>query len=181
MSPTHKPNLIVMCGLPGSGKTTFARDLAERLGFQYIGVDDFYRLMNGDETRHNNKFEVWMTLYRAIHMAERDGRDVVFDTNAPTVTDRSQLLDWFPGFDATLFYISALQCQCVQNNKTRRRVIPEDEMERFFRNFQPPTEDEDKRWKGVLRFYNMKNQYYFKDKNTGVWYHISRKRWGGFA
>ena len=159
----NKPSLIVMCGLPGSGKTTFAKRFAAVSGFQYIGVDDFYRLMNGDETRHVNKFEVWMTLFRAIHMAEQDGRNAILDTNAPTIVDRSQLLDWFPGFDATLIYIEADSRRCLQNNSMRRRVIPQEEMERFFKGFQPPSNTEDRRWKAVWHILNIRNQYYTRE------------------
>ena len=151
------PILYVMCGYPGSGKTTFAKKFAEEVGCQYIGTDDFYRMLNGDELLHINKFEVWMTIYRALHIAEQAGRDVILDTNAPTPVERSQLIDWFPDFDHILIYIKADKEQCFKNNASRRRVIPEEEMIRLFDSFQPPTYAEDRRWFDIWPYENVDN------------------------
>ena len=152
------PEMIVMCGLPGSGKTTFAKHYAECWGYQYIGVDDFYKLLNGDECRHENKFEVWMAIYRALHIAEMHRRSVVFDTNAPTVTERSQLITWFPSFEHTLIYIRADEELCRRNNLSRRRVVPEDEMQRLIDNFQVPRREEDDRWDEMFIIENNDNK-----------------------
>lgn len=156
----EKPKLYMLCGLPGSGKTTFARKFAEDYGYQYLGPDSFYALFNGYETLHIHKFEIWMAVYRALHMAEQDGRSVVFDTNAPTVVDRSQILDWFPGFEPHLIYIEASESLCLQNNNARRRVIPTEEMERLIRSFTVPCVSEDRRWKSMTFFVNNDNKGY---------------------
>lgn len=37
------PNLYVMCGISGCGKTTFAKRFAENRGLRYVCSDDFYR------------------------------------------------------------------------------------------------------------------------------------------
>lgn len=37
--PSHLPMIIMVMGLPGSGKTYFARHLSERLGTPYVGSD----------------------------------------------------------------------------------------------------------------------------------------------
>ena len=154
------PEMIVMCGLPGSGKTTWAKSYADASGYQYIGVDDFYKLLNGDERLHENKFEVWMAIYRALHIAETHRRSVVFDTNAPTVTERSQLITWFPSFDHTLVYIRADENLCRKNNLSRRRVVPEEEMRRLIDNFQVPRRGEDNRWHQMIFLENRCNNYY---------------------
>ena len=155
-----KPKLFMLCGLPGSGKTTFARKFAEEHGYQYLGPDSFYALFNGDETLHIHKFEIWMAVYRALHMAEQDGRSVVFDTNAPTVVDRSQIMDWFPGFEPHLIYIEASWELCLRNNSARSRVIPKEEMDRLLRSFVRPHVSEDGRWKSMAFFVNQENRGY---------------------
>lgn len=82
--------MFLMCGHPGSGKSTYARELAHKNGYRYLSIDDMYATFNGDPTSHDNKFDVWMTFFRQIHAAEMAGHDIVVDTNAPTRGDRDE-------------------------------------------------------------------------------------------
>lgn len=151
-----KPKLFMMCGVSGSGKTTFAKRFAEDCRLRYINPDNFYALYNGDEREHKHEFEIWMALLRALHMAEQDGVDVMFDTNAPTVVDRTQILDWFPGFEHHLICVTAPPEICVRNNKVRRRVIPDDVMKQMLNSIQTPTMNED-RWQSITYLQNDHN------------------------
>lgn len=157
----ERPKLYTLCGVSGSGKTTFATGLMKAFeperGVLYLNPDQFYALYNGDEKRHCHEFEIWMALFRALHMAEQDGRDVLLDTNAPSLVDRAQLLDWFPGFEHHLIAITATPELCRKNNLSRDRVVPEEEMERMIRRFQIPTPDEDPRYRSVTVFENRDN------------------------
>lgn len=157
---SDRPKLYMMCGVSGSGKTTYAKQLAADQNLLYLNPDKFYEVFNGDERNHYHEFEIWMALFRALHMAEQDGRDVVLDTNSPTAVGRSQILDWFPDFEPHLIYISAPEQLCRQNNRSRRRVIPEGEMDKIIRFFQPPTFDEDGRWQSITFLKNENNTGY---------------------
>ena len=150
----------MMCGLSGSGKTTFAKKFAEENDLYYICPDDFYRMLNGDDRIHTNEFEIWMALFRALHMAEQRGQDTIFDTNNPTYVGRAQILDWFPGFDTHLIYIHADNDLCRNNNQSRRRVIPAEEMEKMISVFEPPSFDEDQRYKSFTMYRNNNNQQF---------------------
>lgn len=46
MELSHIPLIILVMGLPGSGKTYFARHLSERLGTRYLGSDQTRKEMN---------------------------------------------------------------------------------------------------------------------------------------
>lgn len=124
--------MFLMCGHPGSGKSTYARELARKNGFRYLSIDDMYATFNGDPTSHDNKFDVWMTFFRQIHAAEVAGQDVVVDTNAPTYCDRAEFLNWFSDFEHHLIWIDARQKLCLENNKKRSRVIPKEQMRKLF-------------------------------------------------
>ena len=123
--------MFLMCGHPGSGKSTYARELARKNGYRYLSIDDMYATFNGDPTSHDNKFDVWMTFFRQIHAAEMAGHDIVVDTNAPTRGDRDEFLNWFPDFEHHLIWVNALEELCLENNKHRSRVIPEDQMKKL--------------------------------------------------
>lgn len=141
-----KPKFYLVCGMCGSGKTTYAKPFAYENGFRYINPDDFYALYNGDERRHEHEFEVWMTIFRVLHEAEQDGVSCVLDTNALTASNRSQFLDWFPGFDHHLIYISAPIRNCRANNRKRDRRISDTEFNLMLLSFQEPKAEEDSRW-----------------------------------
>lgn len=73
--------MILVSGCSGCGKTTFSKQFAHLHNYLYLCPDDFYALINGDERIHTNKFDVWMALYRALHIAERDQINCILDTN----------------------------------------------------------------------------------------------------
>lgn len=107
---------------------------------------------------HEHEFEVWIAFFQAIHVAMKDGVDVVIDTNAPTKVDRIQFLNWFGDFDFELAWVDAPKEQCWDRNMKRRRVIPKDEWDKIYESFEEPADDndvvEDKRYKKVYRIWN---------------------------
>lgn len=145
------PRLYLVCGMCGAGKTTYAKSFAHENGFRYVNPDDFYALYNGDERIHIHGFDVWMSVFRVLHLCETDGISVVLDTNALTVTDRTQFLDWFPEFEHHLIFIDAPIDMCRANNAKRDRRISDLEFDRMVKFFQPPTVHEDQRWVSFRR------------------------------
>ena len=134
--------MFLMCGHPGSGKSTYAKELAKQNHYRYLSIDDMYAAFNGDPTSHENKFDVWMTFFRQIHAAEVAGQDIVVDTNAPTRADRDEFLNWFPSFEHHLIWVIAPLDLCLKNNQNRSRVIPTDQMHKLFEFFEPIRYDE---------------------------------------
>lgn len=157
--------MFLMCGHPGSGKSTYAREFAKQNNFRYLSIDDMYAIFNGDPTSHDNKFDVWMTFFRQIHAAEIAGQDIVIDTNAPTRADRYEFLNWFSNFEHYLIWVHASEKLCLKNNQHRSRVIPEDHMKKLFTSFEKPTILEDRfvktrsHWKGIFKITNHNNKF----------------------
>lgn len=152
--------MYLMSGCSGVGKTTFAKKFAEENNLLYLGTDEFYALINGDETIHENSFEVWIALYQAIHAAEMNGRDCIVDTNALTVVHRDQFLDWFPTFEHHLIFINASEKLRKANNLSRRRQVPEAEMKKMVLKLEYPFwERLDMRWRSLLWIANVDNKF----------------------
>ena len=131
--------MFLMCGNCGAGKTVFAKDFAKKNGYIYLSIDKLYEQFNGDERNREGKFEIWQNFYKMIHYYETFESDVVVDTNAPTLFDRTEFLNWFPTFEHHLIWIDAPINLCLENNRNRERVIPEDVMKKLFLNFEEPT------------------------------------------
>jgi len=156
----EKPmKMYIMSGMSGSGKTTFAKRFAEENGLLYLNPDVFYAAFNGSETVHEHEFEVWIALFQAIHAAEVSGRDVIVDTNAPTLVDRVQFTNWFPSYEAHLISIIAPYELCCRNNAGRTRRIPDDQMERMWKRqtFSTPASEPE----------FASHTYYLNEDNTG--------------
>lgn len=125
-------NMTLVCGMSGSGKTTFAKKYAKENDLIYVNPDDYYTRINGDECKHYNFFEVWMSMWRDIHNYEINGMDILIDTNALTRGQREQFLEWFPTFKHHLIWIKAPFELCIENNNKRRRVIPYETMKKMW-------------------------------------------------
>ena len=149
--------MYLMCGCSGAGKTTFAKAFAKKHNLQYLGIDDFYALINGDECIHTNTFEVWIEFYKAIHEAEMNNIDCIIDTNAITEVHRTQFLEWFPTFEHHLIYIDTSPELRYKNNKSRRRQVPDDVMYKMKIRLQVPRITE--RFKTITIIRNIENKF----------------------
>lgn len=155
-----KATFVLVCGPSGAGKTTLSKRIAEYFDTKYLSADDFYAKVNGDENIHTNKFEVWVELFKAIHECEENGIDCVVDSNALSGSGRDEFINWFPGFNHHLIYVDADDHLRLQNNKRRKRQIPEDVMIQMRTRAEPPVwRTMDKKWKSLTRIVNDNNHY----------------------
>ena len=70
-------NMILCCGLSGSGKTTFCKKFVqEHPNYLHLNVDDFYQVYNGAQVR-DNEYEVLIMLLYSIHTAETNALIVI--------------------------------------------------------------------------------------------------------
>ena len=76
----ESPSLVVLCGLPGTGKSHFARELATRAPFVWLSSDRTRKLLVArpiySRREHRRVFAAMHVLTRGYL---RDGHSVVFD------------------------------------------------------------------------------------------------------
>ena len=156
-------NMYLMCGHVASGKSSFARQFAEKNGFRYLDIDACYKVYNGDEKIHENKFEVWILYYQLIHQAALLGQSAVVDTNAPLSSYRDEFLNWFPEYDSHhLIWIDADPKLAWENNLNRERSISRETFDHLVSMFQEPSPDEGLAvsraiWGSICRIRNINN------------------------
>ena len=151
--------MICLSGLPGSGKTTWAKEfLKKHPEYHYFSPDVYYERINGDDRIRDNTFEVWMTMFQEIHKAEQAGYDVLIDSDNLTYAQRNQWIEWFPNFDIHyLFYIEEDYAVCLDRVSKRRRAIPSDIMQEKFLKLQNPFESYDRYdWDGIFEIHGNK-------------------------
>lgn len=151
--------MYLMCGCSGAGKTTFAKAFAKKHNIKYLGIDEFYALINGDECLHTNTFEVWIEFYKAIHETEIKNLDCIIDTNAITHVHRAQFIEWFPTFEHHLIYIEAEPELRKKNNLSRRRQVPDDVMDKMAEKLEVPCLTSNNGFKSITFINNIDNKF----------------------
>ena len=134
--------VYVMCGLPGSGKTTIARQIAADLNAVVISSDSIREELYGDESVQGNPSVVFDTLYSRAHAAIVDNLSVILDATNVKKRDRARVFKEFPDNEIAAFVINTPVEVCKQRNGERERVVPEYVIDRMAKSFEPPTREE---------------------------------------
>ena len=134
--------MICLAGLPGVGKTTWAKEFMKRHpDYLYFSPDAYYERINGDDTKRDHTFEIWMAMFRDIHTAEMNGDNILIDSDNLTYAQRNQWIEWFPNFDNYfLLYMEEEFDVCMERISKRRRTIPEIVMREKWYKWENPEE-----------------------------------------
>lgn len=129
--------LYVMCGCPGSGKTTWCKtNMAKAV---YVGTDDIRAELFGTTEPGNRSQEkrVFDTYYSRICQALIAGKDVVADATHTTVRSRKAVLDCLPqGQKAIAVVMKTSLKDALYRNRNRERFVPERAIRRMFFRMQ---------------------------------------------
>lgn len=82
--------LVILVGLPSSGKSTFAKSLEEE-GYKVVNPDSIRKKLLGNEISQDNGFLIMKTAYKQINDYLRLGEDVVYDATNIDGSSRSKL------------------------------------------------------------------------------------------
>ena len=134
--------MICLSGMPGSGKTTWAAEFLKKYpDFLYFSPDSYYERINGDECDRTDTFEIWMAMFRDIHIAEKNFNNVLIDSDNLTYAQRNQWIEWFPYFDEhILLFLEEDYNTCFDRVSKRRRTIPEIIMREKMYKWENPLE-----------------------------------------
>lgn len=115
-----KPTLIALAGLPGTGKTTVARELAKRIGAVHIRIDSIEQAL-----RESGRFEGPMddAGYRVAYAVAEDnlyqGLTVVADSVNPIALTRDAWAAVATRTGATLLEVELI---CTDQTEHRHRI-----------------------------------------------------------
>ena len=142
MTPGAKrTRIVLLVGLPGSGKSTYL----ERLGVKGLSSDAVRGLLADDETDQSIHREVFATLRYLLRRRLALQRPVTYlDATHLTVRERRPYVKMGQLYGCAVeavFFDVPLEV-CRERNRGRRRMVPEDVLERMAAKLTPPTIEE---------------------------------------
>lgn len=138
------PILYVMVGLPGSGKSHIAEELARENNAVVYSMDEIRGELCGDvedQSRNDEVFGIWAN---RIRRALKHGQNVIADATNVTKSGRRSFLAMFDTIPhQTIAHVAYKEIDdCIIDNLDRPHPVPPDVIYRMASKFRYPTEAE---------------------------------------
>lgn len=133
---------FMMVGLPGSGKTTVAKKIAEELNAEWISSDAIRAELWGDENDQQSPEEVFHKMEVRTKSAIASKKHVIYDaTNINSKSRKllvSELKRAFPDIETSCVITICSMKECKLRQRERERKVPDEVIDRMARQFQVP-------------------------------------------
>ena len=144
------PMLIVMCGIPGSGKSKCAEEIIiedENLSCSKPIIHSSDKLreeLYGNEAIQGDNNVLFNELHKRIKNDLIAGKDVIYDATNIKKKLRMNFLNELKKIDCTPICLCIMTSYetCLKNNEKRERKVPEEVIKRMIMNYQPPHKNE---------------------------------------
>lgn len=149
-----KPTLYIFCGLPFSGKTILAKELAKRLDYVHIDLDEIklehgFEGVSDDKVSHEEWVKIFKDMNSRIENFLKEGKNVISDISNLEKGDRERLraIAAKGGFPTKVVYVkvpvSVAKERWLENKGTQKRFdISEKIFNEAIEALEEPTEDE---------------------------------------
>ena len=134
------PKLFVLCGLPASGKSTYAQELAEKYNANIHSSDEIRKELSGDINNQHINDIVFSTLHKRVKDYLSNGKSCIYDSTNINYKRRMaflQELNKIPCEKICILMATPYE-ECIKQNNTRDRKIPEEVIERMYKHFDVP-------------------------------------------
>lgn len=150
--------LVILSGVPGSGKSYFSSSLKNKRNHVYIvSSDNLRKQILGSQRDFTDETTVWKVLYELVKAYSFDERGVVvLDATNIYSDNRIELFHMFKKYykEIYLVYFSIKTETLINQNEEREFPVPLDVLEKFRRRYETPTEKEAELFKGIYKVEN---------------------------
>lgn len=132
--------LIMMIGLPASGKSTIAKKYAKKENAIIISTDELRQELLGNENSQENNELIFKEAEKRLKENIINDKNVIFDA---TNISYKRRIDWLNRFNKFNVYKIAILIatpyeECLLRNAKRDRKVPEEVIKNMYHNFYVP-------------------------------------------
>lgn len=134
------PIVIVICGLPGSGKSTISQKIAKETNATIFSSDALREEIFGDVNEQNRNSELFNEMHRRIKECLKSGNNAIYDATNTSSKRRMAFIDELHNIDCEkrCVVVATPYEQCLVNNMSRDKIVPEKVIEKMYRNWNTP-------------------------------------------
>lgn len=138
-----RPRCIILCGIPGSGKSTYAQNYIKQFGGIHLSSDLIRKELYGDESIQGSPYEVFSLMQKRAVDILNSGLDVIYDSTGITRKDRSGIIGVCPKFAKIEAHIIWTPIEvCIERDAARERTVGKEVIDKMLKRFQAPFYDE---------------------------------------
>lgn len=140
----NRPTLIILCGIPGAGKTVYSKEYIKTYSnIVHLSSDQIRAELYGDESIQGNPGEVFSLMQKRAVTALNNGYDVLYDATNITRKDRASIIGVCPKFAKIECHIIWAPIEtCIERDAERERTVGKEIIDRMLKRFQAPYYDE---------------------------------------
>ena len=145
-----KTKLIVLMGLQGSGKSTKAFELKEKMSNTLIiSSDDLREELLGDRTNQEHKDLIFKEVYKRVKENLQNGVNVIYDATNTNSRRRVSFLRGLPkNVEKILYYINETYDRSCLHDKHRKYKVGKECINKTYKGLQVPYSHE--KWDNIV-------------------------------
>jgi predicted kinase len=142
MKELYRPTFIMLVGIPGSGKSTYAK-YSMNESTKYFSSDAIRKELWGDENCQQEHYKVFNLMQERTLEALKNGYDVIYDATNLTRKSRRGIMNLLPTYvKAKCIIVWASIEECIKRDTERERSVGEEVIKTMCRRFEAPFYDE---------------------------------------
>lgn len=131
--------LIMMIGIPGSGKSKFAQELAKTENTIILSSDKLRKELYGTVNEFNKNGELFQELYKRAKVYLENDNNIILDATNINRKKRIGVIKQFKKYKKECWYICTSYKICKIFNNTRDRKVDESVIEKMYKTLHVPS------------------------------------------
>lgn len=155
--------LFLMIGIPASGKTSLAEDIAKSEDAIIVSSDNIRKELYGDENIQGDNNKVFRILEDRIIKGLKANKNMIYDATNISYKRRMAFLQRIKKLDVEKIAVMVATSyeDCIVRNSQRERKVPEEVIKRMYQSFYVPQYFEG--WDDIQIRYTNDYMFFFDD------------------